>query len=619
MGWLILLILTGALLSYWLGSRFYAGFLARTWRFDSSRRTAAVLKNDGKDFLPSKPYILFAHHFAAIAGAGPIVGPTLALAYGYLPALVWVIAGAILLGGVHDLVTLFISSREEGRSVADIARLYLGNTGYICIVSFLVIGLFMITATFLNLSVTALTSMYPAQKVGMPSPTAEAIQTALQSPPDTLGMHPFAHDGGLPAVVALRDGEPVLLARIGGIASTSVLFITLCAPLIGLMVYRLHSPAWLNYSTAAILCGLSVVLGIYFPIVVSPDTWRIMMTLYVVLASAIPVWLLLMPRDFVNVQILYAGMFAVVAGLVIAGVSGRFAEIPAAPQNLAETIPLWNPVEGLQYVGILWPMLLITVSCGAISGFHCLVSSGTTARQLANERDARSVGYNSMLLESLLAVAVILTLLIGLDWQNYQQITYGEKNPVLAFSLATGNLVHLAFGLPVWTGTVLGILLLEGFVVTTLDVAVRLNRYLLEEVWNFLFKNPPAILKSIWFNTSLCVAIMFALSRTNTLPVLWQVFGAANQMMGAMALLVAAVWLRDHGRKMAFVLIPAVLMFATTLAATSISLVQNWNRNNWALVAACAVLITLGLIVAFIGTRILLAPSRRQAHAGRMV
>lgn len=612
MGLILLGILCGALLCYWLSERFYGTYLERALGVDGARRTPAVEKNDGRDFVPAKPYVLFAHHFAAIAGAGPIVGPTLAVIYGYLPALLWVVIGACLLGGVHDMVTLFISTREEGRSVADIARIYLGPTGYILIVGFLAIGLVMITATFLNLSVTALTSMYPAEKVGMEPVPAEQLSAALQIPPDSQGFHPFHTGGGLPTVVSVRDGQPVLIAKIGGIASTSVLFITLCAPFLGWMIYRRQTPAWLNYSIAALVCAGSVVLGIYHPVVVSADTWRIMMTAYVVLASAIPVWLLLMPRDFVNVQILYAGMLAVALGILIAGVSGRFPEIPLAPQSLAETIPVWNAEDGLKYIGLLWPMLFITVSCGAISGFHCLVSSGTTARQLSSEHHARKVGYRSMLLESMLAVSIILTLLIGIDWQNYKQITYGEKNPILAVSLATGTLVHAAFGLPVWAGTVLGILLLEGFVVTTLDVAVRLNRYLFEEIWRFVFRRPHPVLLSAWFNTTLCVGLMFLVSRSNTLPLLWQVFGSANQMMGAMALLVAAVWLKDHGRRYIFVLVPSILMFATTLASTAMSLWKNQQLANWPLVIACGVLMLLGAGVAFLGARILLAPPRQQ-------
>jgi carbon starvation protein len=607
---ILLTIIIGTLLCYWLAERFYGSFLERALGVDAENQTPAVSKNDGRDFVPAKPYVLFAHHFAAIAGAGPIVGPTLAMVYGYLPALIWVVIGATLLGGVHDMVTLFISTREQGRSVADIARTYLGPTGYILIIGFLVIGLLMITATFLNLSVTALTSMYPAEKVGIEPATAEQLAAALEKPADSLGMHPFPNGDGLPTVVQVENGQPVLIAKIGGIASTSVLFITLCAPFLGWMIYKRRTPAWLNYSIAALLCAASVVLGILHPVVVSADTWRVLMTAYVVLASAIPVWLLLMPRDFVNVQILYAGLIAVVAGLIVAGFSGRFPEIPLAPQSAVEMIPAWDLQTGLQYIGLLWPMLFITVSCGAISGFHCLVSSGTTARQLSCETHVRKVGYRSMLLESMLAVSIILTLLVGMDWENYRHITYGEKNPILAVSLATGTLIHTAFGLPLWAGTILGILLLEGFVVTTLDVAVRLNRYLLEEIWKFLFRNPHPILCSAWFNTSLCVGLMYLISRSNTLPMLWQVFGSANQMMGAIALLVASVWLRDNGRRWAFTLVPGILMFVTTLASTTISLWKNAALGNWPLVATCGVLMLLGVGVAALGARVLLTPRR---------
>jgi len=376
------------------------------------------------------------------------------------------------------------------------------------------------------------------------------------------------------------------------------------------MIYKRRTPGWINYSIAALICAGSIMLGVYHPVVVSADTWRVIMTAYVLLASAIPVWLLLMPRDFVNVQILYAGLIAVVTGLVVAGFSGGFPEIPLAPQSAIEMIPAWDLNTGLQYVGMLWPMLFITVSCGAISGFHCLVSSGTTARQLSCESHARKVGYRSMLLESMLAVSIILTLLVGLDWENYRNITYGEKNPILAVSLATGTLVHTAFGLPLWVGTILGILLLEGFVVTTLDVAVRLNRYLLEEIWKFLFRTPHPVLCSAWFNTSLCVGLMYFISRSNTLPMLWQVFGSANQMMGAIALLVATVWLRDNGRRWGFTLVPAILMFATTLASTGISLFKNVQLGNWPLVATCGVLMLLGIGVAVLGGRVLTAPRR---------
>lgn len=606
---LILTLLAISVALLFIPGTWYGRRIARSLKLDESRPTPAREKNDGRDFVPSKPYVLFAHHFAAIAGAGPIVGPTLAMAYGWMPALVWIVFGSIFLGGVHDMCVLFVSLREGARSIAEVAKQCLGHFGYITFVAFLVLALFMITATFLNLSVTALTSIYPAAKVGLSVPDQPTLSAAYESGGE-LYRHPG--NGPMPTAVQKTDsGDFVLTAKIGGIASTSVLFITFLSPLLGWLIYRRGTPGWFNYPLAAVLCGFSVWLGLHYPVVVTPDTWRLMMTIYVILASAVPVWLLLMPRDFINVQILYAGLAAIVGGLIVGTIFGQPTSLPAQPADLAEAIPAWSPATGMEFVGPLWPMLLITISCGAISGFHCLVSSGTTARQISSERGVIGIGFNCMLLEALLAVAVILTLLLGLDWAAYTEITYGAKNPILAISLATGNVCHQAFGIPVWAGTVLGILLLEGFVVTTLDVAVRLNRYLMEEIWATIFRQPPALLRSVWFNTALCAGVMFFLSQWNTLPILWRVFGSANQMMGAMALLVVAVWLKQHGRRTIFVLIPAVIMFATTLASTATALWQNFATANWPLVAMCVLLLALGLIMAWLGGRkyLTLSPS----------
>lgn len=610
---LILTLLAISLVLLFIPGTWYGRRIARSLKLDESRPTPAREKNDGKDFVPSKPYVLFAHHFAAIAGAGPIVGPTLAMAYGWMPALVWIILGSIFLGGVHDMCVLFVSLREGARSIAEVAKQCLGQFGYTAFVAFLVLALFMITATFLNLSVTALTSFYPAAKVGLSVPDQATLATAYQTGSE-LYHHPG--NGPMPTSVQKTDsGDYVLTAKIGGIASTSVLFITLLSPLLGWLIYRKGTPGWFNYPLAAFLCGLSVWLGLHYPVVVTPNTWRMMMTVYVVLASAVPVWLLLMPRDFINVQILYAGLAAIVGGLIVGALFGQPDAFPSQPADVSEAIPVWSPVSGMEFVGPLWPMLLITISCGAISGFHCLVSSGTTARQISSERGVLGIGFNAMLLEALLAVAVILTLLLGLDWAAYKDITYGAKNPILAISLATGNVCYQAFGIPVWAGTVLGILLLEGFVVTTLDVAVRLNRYLMEEIWATIFRHPPALLRSIWFNTALCAGVMFFLSLWNTLPILWRVFGSANQMMAAMALLVVAVWLKQHGRRTVFVLIPAVIMFATTLASTATALWQNFASSNWPLVAMCLLLLGLGLIMAWLGGRKYLSLSPSDARA----
>ncbi len=620
---LVLSVLVLAVACYWVGDRFYGAWLERLLGVSPERSTPAVELNDGRDYVPAKPYVLFAHHFAAIAGAGPIVGPTLAFAYGLVPTLVWVILGAIFLGGVHDMSALMVSVREGGRSIAEIARKVFGKTGFGLMIGFVLVTLFMVTATFLNLSVVALTSTYPASKVGLPSPPVETLKAAADQQPGAAFVSFEAHPW-MPTVIAVKpvagadngvpEGEALaqtatkvytLMARIGGIASTSVLFITVCAPLLGWLIYRKNLPARFAYPLATLLCGLSVVLGLKHPVVVSPESWRGFMTVYVVLASTLPVWMLLMPRDFVNVQILYAGILGVFGGLLVTAFAGDGSGVTPV---VARDMPLFNWSEGLQHVGYLWPLMLITVSCGAISGFHCLVSTGTSAKQLARESHARRIGYNGMLLESLLAVTVILTLYVGLAHSDYLQITHKDKNPILAFALATGGLLHQAFGLPVWGGTVFGILLLEGFVVTTLDVAVRLNRYLLEELWKMVFKTPPQWLLNPWVNTALAASVMYALSRWNVLPVLWRVFGSANQMMAAMALLVIAVWMRDHGRKFLFALIPSAFMFVTTLTSTALSLRQNFQQQNWPLFLACLILLVLALGTIVLAVRALRRP-----------
>lgn len=613
----VLVVLALAVTFYLLASRFYGRYLERQFDVSPARPTPAVQQTDGRDYVPAKPYVLFAHHFAAIAGAGPIVGPTLALAYGVVPGLVWVILGAILIGGVHDMSALLVSVRERGRSIAEVARIVFGKAGFGVMIGFVLVALFMVTATFLNLSVVALTSVYPAEKVGLKPPPTEILKAVADQHPDksriSYRVHPW-----MPTVIEVRESDTsraqsdtteggtaptkqyTLLARIGGIASTSVLFITVCAPFLGWLIYRKNFPAKFAYPLATVLCFLSVLLGLKHPVVVSPETWRLWMTVYVICVSTLPVWVLLMPRDFVNVQILYAGVLCVFTGLAVTAFSGvAFGTQPAVVHDT----PLFDGTAGLQYVGLLWPMMLITVSCGAISGFHCLVSTGTSAKQLANETHARRVGYNAMLLESLLAVTVFLTLYVGLTRSDYLSIVHGERNPVLALALAVGNLVNQAFHLPVWGGTVFGILLLEGFVVTTLDVAVRLNRYLLEELWKIVFKTPPQLMLNPWFNTLVAVTVMYVLSRWNVLAVLWRAFGAANQMMAAMTLLIITVWLRAHGRRYLFTLVPSIFMFLTTFTSTAINLRQNLLDRNWVLATACLVLFALAGATVVLGIR----------------
>jgi len=289
--------------------------------------------------------------------------------------------------------------------------------------------------------------------------------------------------------------------------------------------------------------------------------------------------------------------------------------LSAGFQGSVVSMPSFNLGEGVASLGLIWPMMFITIACGAISGLHALVAGGTTGKQLPEEPDARKVGYNAMLLESVLAVCVLLALATAMSFADYKSIVWPtlegvKSNPILGFSLAAGNLFNRGLGIPVALGTVFGILLVEGFVVTTLDAAVRLNRYLFEELWSILFAHPPALLRHPWFNSLLSVGLMLLLAATNAFNVLWPIFGTANQLLAAISLLAVSAWLLLKGRRFAFVLAPAIFMLATTVMALGI-LMRNYIRTgNMVLAAADALLIVLALGVVVLAFRIFLFRKR---------
>jgi len=355
---------------------------------------------------------------------------------------------------------------------------------------------------------------------------------------------------------------------IGGIASTSVIIITLVAPLLGYLIFKKGLRTSLSFLLAAIVCFVSIYVGFKLPVSMPGLGWMIIISIYVLFASGLPVWMILQPRDFINVQILYAGMAVVFAAIVVAGING-----------VTSTMPVLNLSEGNRHLGPVWPMLFIIIACGAISGFHALVAGGTSAKQLSTEKHAKVIGYGAMLLESLLAVIVLAAISSSLTMGDYMRITWpaeGSGNPILAFALAVGNLVHNAFGISVAFGSIIGILMVEGFVVTTLDAAVRLNRYIFEELWRRVFETPPQLLKNFWFNSGLAVAAMFFLAVTNGYKLIWPVFGASNQLLAALTLIAVTSWLNLAGKKSWFTLIPAVIMVVTTMASLVYSLIMEF-------------------------------------------
>jgi carbon starvation protein len=545
----ILFPVVAAMAAFALALRIYPRFIARVFQEDDRNPPPSVRFADERDFVESRTHVVFAQHFAAIAGAGPIVGPTLALAFGWQPVWLWIVLGGIFFGAVQDLSVLFTSVREGGATIVGIARRTLGPAGYLLYLVVLIFVLTTLNAIFLNLSVTALTSVYPLGPLRL-----DADQTLLR--------------------VTVEKGVP--MAHIGGIATASVLLITAFAPILGYLIRRRNLPTSWAYVLAAIVSVGSILLGFKFPIRLDGDTWRIAMTAYVFAACWLPVWIVLQPREFTNVQILYGGIGLVAFSAIVAGlVHGVTLQAPA--------IDLATGQAALK-AGI-WPFLFITVACGAISGFHSLVASGTTVRQVARESDCRKIGYGGMILESLLAIVVLMAVATMVPQQEYLNIVYPAdqpSNPMLGFALGTGRLINVALPfIPVAVAVVFGILMVEGFVVTTLDTAVRLCRYLIEEFWTFtLGEGRPALLRRPVFNTAIAVGLMLLFAMSSTVRQMWPVFGAGNQLMGALALTTVTVWLVQRARAYAFAILPAIFMVATTLTALVILVRLNFGAGG---------------------------------------
>ena len=601
----VLLLVLGSIVVLVLGGRFYSRFLARSIGEDPTRKTPATTKNDGADYVPTPTPVVFAHHFASIAGAGPILGPVIAIVYGWLPAVLWVLFGGVLIGAVHDYLATYIATREGGQSVATITRRLVGKDAFVAMTFFIIILLGLVCAAFLNASAIALTSMLPFDRLDLPE-----TQTIFR----------VVKDAGA------QTGKVV----IGGIASMSVVCITAVAPLLGWMYIKKKIAVWKCSLLAIAVCAVSILIGVLRPITLEPLYWKFALSAYVLIAAGVPVWIFLQSRDFINVHILYVGMGALLVTLVVAGIRGGSVE---------GGIPAVNISEGTKAMGFFWPTLFSVIACGAVSGFHSLCAGGTTSKQLTSERAARQIGYYGMLLESFLAVCVIGVMIIGAEKLYYLSDVHPgylaraypdffaslglksipKANWILGFAMAVGNAVKQAFGVPIVVGALAGLILLEGFLVTTLDTAIRLTRYLIEEIWRVFFgrydvfaepvaageqqkgrgDEPPVqagvdglpafpsaaddapapaspiatsgairwlltLLRMYWVNSGLAVALMLAFALTGAQDALWKIFATSNQLLAALVLSLAALWLLRQKRRVWFAFIPGVIMLVTT-------------------------------------------------------
>ncbi len=446
--------------------------------------------------------------------------------------------------------------------MAEVASRTMGKSGFILFILFTIVMIVLVTSAFLGLTAKALTSLAPLSMLKL---GADQVWLATE----------------------MQDG--ILKAKIGGIASTSVILMTMAAPLIGFLLYKRKTSIWIMTALAVFIATFSIIFGFNFPLSVDVNIWMLILSIYVLFAAGVPVWLLLQPRDFINVHILYAGLAALGAAIVSSGLQGLTLKAPAF--NIAEA-------SGHFSLGSIFPVLFITIACGAISGFHALVAGGTSSKQLGSEKEARPIAYGAMLIEGVLAVCVFIAVGAGLQFADYRALVFpmeaAASNPILAFAIAVGNILYMGLHIHPAFGTILGILLVEGFVITSLDAAVRLNRYLFEELWRALFKNPPAFLKSYIFNSGISVILMLGLGASNAYITIWPIFGTANQLLAALTLTCISAWLLIRRKPVWFTVIPALFMIASTFTSLIMLLFQKYlPTKNYPLVIADLFLLLL--------------------------
>jgi len=542
-----------------LGYRFYGSFLEKRFEVNDQLVTPAHTLEDGVDYVPTQTPVLFGHHFSSIAGAGPIVGPIIAgLAFGWLPAMLWIILGSIFIGGVHDYSALIASLRHQGRSVGQMCRDMLSPLAYYLFLSFIWLTMMYVEIVFLDLTASTF------------------------APP-------------ISAAIAGTNAAAALMTRGGTVASASVLYIVL-AILFGIAIYRFKIKIWLGTLIFVPLVFLALWVGGKIPLsadMIPPflgsakNTWSAILLVYCFVAAILPVWVLLQPRDYLSSFLLYACLIGGAIGLVFAGLTGHVRiDYPAF-------VTFKDPQ--LQYI---FPALFVTIACGAVSGFHSIVASGTTSKQLLRERSAKPVAYGGMLVEGLLALIALAGVMILADKPTGQ-------NPVAVFAGGLGRFLS-AFGISSGTATTFGLLAVSTFLLTTLDTCTRLSRFIFEELFN---------LRGRWARiggtaASLLIPGIVVFRKVmgpggKLMPAwraIWPAFGVTNQLLAALALLVVFAWLRHEGKKSLFVLIPLILMVITTLTALTQLVYGNLFHDGSLLVGGLSLVLGILAVILMVNT-----------------
>ncbi len=548
-----------ALLSFYLGYRFYSRFISdKILGLDEDLTTPAHEFNDGIDFVPTKRHILFGHHFTSIAGAAPIIGPCIAAYWGWLPALLWIIIGTIFMGAVHDFGALVVSLKEKGRSIADITSMVINPRVRLMFLIFVMLLTWLVLAVF-----------------------AMAIAGLFQAVPTSV----------LPINIEI-----------------------IVALFIGYLIYKKGIDALLPSIIALGILYLFVWLGTMYPISLTSfgipseniqTIWILFLFTYSAIASLLPVWLLLQPRDFINSHQLIVGLGLIFLGIFIAQ---PIIDAPA--------------IRGITESGAppLFPMLFVTIACGAISGFHGLVSSGTTSKQVNKLSDARLIGYGAMLGEGTLAVASTIAAVAGialvtqcslpsigavenLSWGvYYDSWAHATANKATAFVLGGGALLE-QLGLPSDLAKTLMAVLVISFAATTLDTATRIQRFIISEIGSALNFKPlcnrygatlmaviPAIILTLW-----SVPDPVSGTMKQTAWVLWPIFGASNQMLAALTLMVLTLYFWQRKKPILPLFIPMLFIMLITFIALIIKAQSFHSQGNTLLFSIN--LIMIGLII----------------------
>ncbi len=530
----------------------YGRYLARTWGIDPKAKTPAFEMEDGVDYVPADTNVVFGHQFASIAGAGPINGPIQAAMFGWLPVMLWILLGGVFFGAVQDFSSMYASVKNKGRSIGYIIELYIGKLGKQLFLLFTWLFSILVVAAF-----------------------ADIVAGTFNG---------FSADGSaIPAN--------------GAVATTSLLFIAFAVALGYFLKYTKFGKT-VNTLTAIVFLMLAVGLGLAFPVYVPQNTWLIFVFLYVLVACVTPVWALLQPRDYLNSYLLIAMIVGAVLGILV--------------YNPSMNLPSFT---GFQRTGTngsvsyLFPTLFVTIACGAVSGFHSLVASGTASKQIKNEKNILPVSFGAMLLESLLAI----TALIAAGFiATKEGLPAGTPPQLFARAIAV---FLTSLGLPESVCYTLITLSISAFALTSLDSVARVGRIAFQEFFTDDSLEPEKIsslnkfLTNKYVSTILTLLLCYALSRAGYASI-WPLFGSANQLLSALALIACAVYLKKTNRQGFMLWGPMVIMLGVTFTALGLKIKElitalsgQFVFGNALQLVFAVLLLILGLIVAFEGMK----------------